>query len=65
MPYRVTLSDPYIMLDPEKAERRIAVFLKSKGVTTDAELDTVIDAMDATQLAAATRALLKAIVRVL
>lgn len=64
MPYRVTASDPTVRIDIDKAERRMAVYCKNNNITTDAQLDTVIDGLTSGQLATATRELLKALIRV-
>lgn len=64
MGYRVTQGDPQIEFMPDKLERRMAVALKARGVTTDAQLDSTIDALTDAQVLALVRVFLKAVLEV-
>lgn len=54
-------SAPFVGVDLSRCAERISAFCRAKGVTTDAQWSAAVDAMTDAQVAAATRALLKAL----
>jgi hypothetical protein len=57
-------STGYVTFDMDQFARRLATILDNKGITTDEQLDTAIDALTATQLAAFMKVFLKATIAI-
>jgi hypothetical protein len=57
-------SNGVVTFDMDQFARRLAVLLENKGITTDHELDTAIDALTATQMTAFMKVFLKATIAI-
>lgn len=59
MPHQVRAGAPYVSLDWEKVQTAMAVRCDAAGITTDAELDSKIGAMNDAQFLVFARAFFK------